>query len=375
MKIRFCCMKSMRAQWSKWGAWSDCSASCDGGTKVRRKTCKDSTVKGDKKSYRKQCVGMESETRLKLLSEQRISCNIQPCPDDFQWTKWSQWSSCGSSCGKGTKERWRDCSPAQNGGKECPDKRKHIDNYHQVRDCTLRDCDIFFPGPWSSWSQCSATCGAGRYCRERNCFSQQTRQQVDRGCCVNNVDPDDYYRQCNPCKLAECPVNGGWSKWESWSSCTQNCISYPADGKTINTKARRTRRRWCISPPPAFGGRPCPKSGQYKWIAHEKAELDTTHCVTELSKEEGAKVTPWCPENCIFTPWSEWSGCSQTCIVGMDVSLVRSQNSVTQSLLSRATRSSSADTRETIPMQNTKWVRTSSCCLQSLRAPCQRGRG
>ena len=117
-------------------------------------------------------------------------------------------------------------------------------------------------------------------------------------------------------------VNGGWSKWESWSACSQNCIAYPADGKTVVTKARRTRRRWCISPPAAYGGRQCEKSKRYKWISHEKAERDTTDCVTELNKDGSREVTPWCPENCIFTPWGPWSACSETCIYGVGVSCV-----------------------------------------------------
>jgi len=52
-------------------------------------------------------------------------------------------------------------------------------------------------------------------------------------------------------------------------------------------------------------------------LSHEKAEEDSTACITELTKkdEPDSLVTKWCPEPCILTEWSEWSKCSKTCIV------------------------------------------------------------
>ena len=69
------------------------------------------------------------------------------------------------------------CSPASNGGAQCPDKRKHKGLYYEVKDCTMKDCEsekkyhlcslfttfknilAFFEGEWGDWSSCSKTCG------------------------------------------------------------------------------------------------------------------------------------------------------------------------------------------------------------------------
>jgi len=315
MKVRYCCMKSVRAQWSNWGAWSECSQTCDGGFKTRRKTCKQMEKKLDTLEYNSRCAGMESKATEEILSVQKVSCGVEECPSDHKMTPWSHWTSCGKSCGNGTKERVRDCMPAMNGGRPCPDKLKENEKYKQTVPCTLRDCDIYYAGQWSSWTQCSATCGLGRQCKTRHCFSQQTKRQVsDASCTV--AEMKSYFEQCKTCKLEDCPVNGGWSRWSEWSSCSQNCITFPADGKTVETKAVRTRRRSCSRPPPAFKGKDCPRSDKYEWVSHLKEEVDSTACITELSKDTSGKVevTPWCPENCIFTPWGSWSACSETCV-------------------------------------------------------------
>ena len=137
MKIRFCCVKSVRAQWGAWAAWSDCSRSCDGGLKERRRSCQQASKKQDILNYNPLCVGEESEHTKLQLSLQRVICSVQGCPQNYKWTPWSVWSSCGQSCGEGNKERLRSCRPAANGGEACPDKKKNPDLYHQAESTSL----------------------------------------------------------------------------------------------------------------------------------------------------------------------------------------------------------------------------------------------
>ena len=122
MKVRYCCVKKMRAQWSEWGSWSECTRSCGCGHTKRRKKCTQSKYRKKNSglynlAYNPKCVGEDTEERKKLFSEQIKSCNIEPCPGkssinwsnqrywsykslvDFHWGSWSSWSGCTVSCG------------------------------------------------------------------------------------------------------------------------------------------------------------------------------------------------------------------------------------------------------------------------------------
>ena len=52
--------------WSAWGAWSDCSAQCEGGTQSRSRTCDNPAPAGGGSD----CQGEAEETK---------ECNMQPC--------------------------------------------------------------------------------------------------------------------------------------------------------------------------------------------------------------------------------------------------------------------------------------------------------
>ena len=85
MKVRYCCVKKMRAQWSEWGSWSECTRSCGCGVTKRTKKCVQSKYRKKNSglynlAYNPNCVGEDTELRKKLFSEQTKSCNIEPCP-------------------------------------------------------------------------------------------------------------------------------------------------------------------------------------------------------------------------------------------------------------------------------------------------------
>ncbi|XP_004430689.1 PREDICTED: SCO-spondin [Ceratotherium simum simum] len=89
-------------------------------------------------------------------------------------------------------------------------------------------------GPWGPWGPCSRTCGSGVQVRSRRCSPP--------GLPVLQHCPGPEH-QTQACFTAACPVDGEWTPWSSWSSCSEPC------GGTMS------RQRQCH--PPQNGGRTC----------------------------------------------------------------------------------------------------------------------
>ncbi|KAK3094414.1 hypothetical protein FSP39_001502 [Pinctada imbricata] len=82
------------------------------------------------------------------------------------------------------------------------------------------------------------------------------------------------------------PIDGGWSVWGSWSSCSQSCK--PA---LIYQTGVRTRTRPCTNPRPQYDGKQCPGNGtEYKTC------VSTATCPVMECKKDGLSVK--CAEEC-----------------------------------------------------------------------------
>ena len=132
-------------QWTDWGNWTQCSVTCNGGTRTRSRQYLVTAQYGGKG-----CAGEGIQTN---------TCNTQPCPGehlmcmqndnnlrrkcpisctpcdniasalynfliasrtvDCTWLDWSHWSACNQTCGGGQRYRIRVSSPALYGGKNC----------------------------------------------------------------------------------------------------------------------------------------------------------------------------------------------------------------------------------------------------------------
>uniref|UniRef100_A0A183FYX5 Hemicentin-1 n=1 Tax=Heligmosomoides polygyrus TaxID=6339 RepID=A0A183FYX5_HELPZ len=152
--------------WISWSEWSTCSTSCGPGTMTRQRGC-----------HREPCDGSAHERR---------SCNLAVCASPpGQWSSWNEWSDCSRLCGRGIRSRSRSCI-----GSGCfgAGSDQSFCNEHP---CEARAGEW---ATWSSWSPCSATCGAGvkrrtRYCRSGSCPGNYKESAIcnDRECESRNA--------------------------------------------------------------------------------------------------------------------------------------------------------------------------------------------
>ncbi|KAK3107042.1 hypothetical protein FSP39_005764 [Pinctada imbricata] len=156
---------------------------------------------------------------------------------DGNWSGWRVTSSCSVTCGSGLQYMERSCNnPApSNGGINCTGSAFK----HQA--CVRKACAVPVNGGWSSWRvarTCSKTCGPGTVLLERSC---------------DNPVPKHGGSYCSgqgfsqrTCNLGACPVDGQWSKWGAWDSCSASCNG-----------GYMSRVRSCDNPVPSGGGNQC----------------------------------------------------------------------------------------------------------------------
>lgn len=162
-------------------------------------------------------------------------CKAGPNTKNYKWNGWQNWSKCSVQCGvDGTQTRTRSCTPPSHGGYPCPSKSQS-----ESRTCNNGPCPIDGGlSVWSGWTTCTASCGGGEHSRKRRCDSPAP----DHGGkdCVGGLT------ETQVCNANPCPINGGLSDWDNWTTCPVSC------GGGEQTQARR-----CDNPAPQYGGLDC----------------------------------------------------------------------------------------------------------------------
>ncbi|CAC5378585.1 HMCN [Mytilus coruscus] len=124
---------------------------------------------------------------------------------------------------------------------------------------------------WNTWEACTTTCGTGQHRRRRHC---------------NNPTPANGGASCQggdyeyiSCKPSLCPVDEGWSSWDSWGACNGTCGT-----------GQQSRRRYCNNPAPANGGAYC-----------QGEDYDNNSCTLFA-----------CAVNGGWSSWDSWGHCNVT---------------------------------------------------------------
>lgn len=140
------------------------------------------------------------------------------------WASWTDWSTCSLSCAGGSRTRTRICAFGMDGLIECSGEDEEVD------DCNSHTCPYW--DNWSTWEDCSATCGGGFQSQFRDCINGTIGED---GC-------DDLDTQSRTCNTNSCPF---LTTWTGWNSCTAD-PAYPSNyGEICQCRGITTRSRTC----------------------------------------------------------------------------------------------------------------------------------
>ncbi|CAH3177156.1 unnamed protein product [Porites evermanni] len=219
---------------TEWSEWSECSATCGGGTHQRSRTCTNPPPKNDGKPCSEQVnLGPPKETE---------NCNTQDCPVPGGYISWSKWAECSVTCGGGVQKRSRTCTnpPPSGGGPTCIEQ--NLGPAEETLECNSNDSVPGGCSEWSNWGECTVTCGEGVQKRSRTCTNPPPS---DGGptCIEQNLGPTEETQECN---TRDCGEDGNWSPWSGPGPCDKTC------GGGV-----QVRKRTCTNPPPSGDGKKC----------------------------------------------------------------------------------------------------------------------
>ncbi|KAM9813380.1 A disintegrin and metalloproteinase with thrombospondin motifs 9 [Neosynchiropus ocellatus] len=203
--------QGLKTQW-RFGSWTQCSASCGKGTRMRYVSCRDNQG------------GVAEETACAHLTKPpaREVCSVVACG---QW-KVLEWTACSVTCGQGKTSRQVICvsySDQEMNASECDaDDRPASEQACAMSQCVSRPPPIsdrnvipqsqshqWRTGPWGA---CSSTCAGGFQRRVVVC-------QDENGYPANSCEDPSRPSEQRSCESGPCPQ---WI-YGNWGECTKPC--------------------------------------------------------------------------------------------------------------------------------------------------------
>ncbi|XP_043922260.1 SCO-spondin-like [Protopterus annectens] len=318
--------------WSTWSPWSSCSQTCGGGIQYRFRECNNPAPQNGGHG----CPGN--------TTEQQRDCNTLRCEGSRLWSIWSTWSRCSVTCGGGEQTRTRTCLQTECEGLAvqsktcntqvclevgCPTDRLYrecvdgegcpysCDHLTHKMDCFSDGCEEGCHCPVGTYiyrDSCVKECPCILDVDSVQLFQNHSNQMLypffvhtDRGSTLTPgeeiLSGETIWQECSNCTcdngqlnctFSHCSLDGGFSPWSPWGSCSLTCGGL----------GHKTRTRNCTNPPPANGGKDC------HGPTVETKYCQTPDCAVGPTKEP---VTIHIDSREGFGPWTSWTPCSKTC--------------------------------------------------------------
>uniref|UniRef100_A0A1A8U0W5 Sema domain, seven thrombospondin repeats (Type 1 and type 1-like), transmembrane domain (TM) and short cytoplasmic domain, (Semaphorin) 5B n=1 Tax=Nothobranchius furzeri TaxID=105023 RepID=A0A1A8U0W5_NOTFU len=254
--------------WTAWSPWAHCSAECGGGVQSRTRTCENGnscpgcamefkvcnlescpevrrntpwtpwmpvnvSQEGSRQEqrFRYTCRALLNDPQQLQLGKKKLETRFCPndgsgaCqtdslvehlvktsgrtlsqPQEARWGSWETWSSCSQQCSRGFRTRKRSCSTLEGRTNLAACAGSPV----EYQDCNTQPCPVSGSWScWSTWSQCTSSCGGGHYQRTRTCSSPPPANGGD--ICIG-LHTEEALCNTHPC-------DGGWMAWSLWSAC------------------------------------------------------------------------------------------------------------------------------------------------------------
>jgi len=261
LEAESCDLSKIDCEVSDWVEWSDCDRSCGTGQLKRQRQIVQFPRNGGEL-----CPSQMIQT---------TGCNLGYCPTkNCEESQWSEWGGCSVSCGVGEEKRERTVLQLRSsGGEGCDSAVSESRPCHQGIPWSVRPCKM---SDWSSWGECSVTCGSGQRGRTRTVTPPENGGEYCEPASLSELEG---------CKERSCVkqvcVDGEWGDWEEWSPCDVSC----GGGTTFRRRHMAVAANEC--------GKPA------EGLSREEAFCNVDHCHAA--------------RDCVLSEWSDWTSCSATC--------------------------------------------------------------